>query len=206
VQEKLLMLKANLQEILKGTSPASEATRILSGVIDGLGQVIERQVDVLSRQLYPPTLSHGLVPTFLSFGDQFKAGPAVEIELDEELMRREKADLDWVPEQVKLAVYRIAEEALTNVVKHAKASKVTVRLNASGEGLLRLTVQDDGQGFDAQSASGGLGVATMQDYADAVGGQCAVHSTPGVGTEVTAVLPISRPVAGHPETSEKGGD
>jgi signal transduction histidine kinase len=206
VQEKLLILKGNLQGILKGTSSASETTPILSEVIDGLSQVIERQIGVLSRRLYPANLSHGLVPAFLSFGDQFKAGPAVEIELGEELMRREKADRNLVPEQVKLAVYRIAEEALTNVVKHAKAGKVTVRLDASGEGWLRLMVRDDGQGFDAQSAPGGLGVATMRDYADAVGGQCAVHSVPGVGTEVTAALPLPRPGAEHLKALEKGGD
>ena len=121
-------------------------------------------------------------------------------------MRREQADRNSVPEQVKLAVYRIAEEALTNVVKHAKAGKVTVWLDASGEGWLRLTVRDDGQGFDAQSAPGGLGVATMRDYADAVGGQCVVHSAPGVGTEVTAVLPLSRPGVERLKALEKGGD
>ena len=206
VQEKLLILKGNLQEILKGTGSPPETTRLLSEVIDGLSQVIERQVGVLSRQLYPPTLSQGLVPTFLSFGDQFKAGPAVEIKLDEELMRREKTDLNWVAEPVKLAVYRIAEEALANVITHAKANNVALRLDTSREGWLRLTVRDDGQGFDAESAPGGLGVAIMQDFADALGGQCVVHSAPGMGTEVTAVLPLSQLGAAHVATFEKGGD
>jgi signal transduction histidine kinase len=206
VQEKLLILKSHLQQLLEGTSSASETTKLLSEVVEGLNQVIEQQVGVLSRRLYPSTLSRGLVPTFLSFGDQFKTGPAVEIELDEELVKREKADPNSVPEPVKLAVYRIAEEALINVVKHAKAGKVTVRLDASPEGWLRLTVRDDGQGFDAKSSPGGLGMATMQDYADAVGGECVVHSAPGMGTEVTAMLPLSRPGAKHPEAIEKGGD
>ena len=206
VQERLLILKGNLQQLLKGTSSASETTRLLSEVIGGLDQVIEQQVGVLSRQLYPLTLSQGLVPTFLSLGDQFKAGPAVEVELDEELVRREKAGRDSVPEQVKLAVYRIAEEALTNVVKYAKAGKATVRLDASREGWLRLAVRDDGQGFDAKGSPGGLGMATMQDYADAVGGECVVHSAPSMGTEVTAMLPLSRPGAEHLEAIEKGGD
>ena len=206
VQEKLLILKGHLQQLLKGTSSAAETTKLLSEVVDGLNQVIEQQVGVLSRQLYPLTLSQGLVPTFLSLGDQFKAGPAVEVELDEELVRREKAGRDSVPEQVKLAVYRIAEEALTNVVKYAKAGKATVRLDASREGWLRLAVRDDGQGFDAKGSPGGLGMATMQDYADAVGGECVVHSAPGMGTEVTAMLPLSRPGAKHPEAIEKGGD
>ena len=103
-------------------------------------------------------------------------------------------------------MYRIAEEALTNAVKHAKAGKVAVQLDASREGWLRLTVRDDGQGFDAENAPGGLGLATMQDYADAVGGQCVIQSSPGAGTEVMAVLPLSRLGAEHLETLEIGAD
>jgi signal transduction histidine kinase len=204
VQEKLLILKGHLQELLKGISSASERARLLSEVIDGLNQVIERQVGALSRQLYPSTLSRGLVPTFQSFPDQFGAALAFEIELDEKLVREEKAGRNPVPEQVGLAVYRIAEEALTNVVKHAKASKVTVRLDPPREGWLRLTVRDDGQGFDVESTPRGLGMPTMQDYAGAADGECVVHSAPGVGTEVTAVLPLSPPGAGHLEALDKG--
>jgi signal transduction histidine kinase len=202
VQEKLSILKGRLQELLKGTTSASETTRLLSEVIDGQNQLIEQQVAVLSRQLYPATLSQGLVPAFLSFADRFRAGPVVEVELDEELMRREKADPNWVSEQVKLAVYRIAEQALSNAVQHAGAGHATVRLGMSREGWLHLTVRDDGQGFDAQSAPRGQGVAAMRDYADAAGGQCVLNSTPGAGTEVAAALPLSPP--GAEESLEKG--
>lgn len=206
VREKLLILKGRLQGLLEGATSAPETTRLLSEVIDGLNQVVEQQVGVLSRRLYPSTLSLGLVPTFLSLADRFEVGPAVEVELEEELVGREKADRNSVPEQVRLAAYRIAEEALTNAVKHAKAGKVTVRLDASREGWLRLTVRDDGQGFDAKSAPGGLGVTSLQDYADAVGGKCVVRSAAGAGTEVTAVLPLTQTGAAHPESLAKGGD
>ncbi len=206
VREELLILKGRIQEILEGKSPAAETTRVLSGTVDALNQVIEQQVGALSRHLYPATLSRGLVPTFLSFADRHKAAPVVEVDLDGELVRREKADPNWVPELVKLAVYRVAEEALTNAVKHAKASKVAVQLDAAREGWLRLTVRDDGQGFVAESAPAGLGVAIMQDYADAVGGQCVIQSSPGAGTEVMAVIPLSRLGADHLETLEVGAD
>jgi signal transduction histidine kinase len=199
LQEKLLILKGYLQELLKGVSSASETTRLLSAVIDGLNQVIQGQVGALSRRLYPSTLSQGLVPAFQSLRDRFGAVPAIEIELDEGLMRMESADHNLVPERVGLAAYRIAEEALTNAVTHAKAGKVIVRLEPHRAGWLRLTVRDDGQGFDAESVPHGLGMATMQDYAGAVDGKCVVHSAPGVGTEVEAVLPLSRPDAADPE-------
>jgi len=197
VEGKLLILKGRLQELLDGTSSALDTTRLLSEAIDGLNQV--------SSQLYPATLSQGLLPTFLSLAGRFGAGPAVDVALEEDLIEREKADPASVPEQVKLAVYRIAEEALTNAVEHARAAHVAVRLDASREGWLRLSVRDDGQGFDAQTAPTGLGVATMQDYADAAGGKCVVLSAPGAGTEVSAALPLARLAAERPETLEKVG-
>jgi len=205
VRENLLILKGRLQELQKGTSTALETTRLSSEAINGLDEVIERQVGALSLQLYPATLSQGLGAAFLSFADRFKTGPAVEVTLDEELTKREKDAPASILEPVKLAAYRIAEEALSNAAEHAKAGHATVRLDTSREGWLRLTVRDDGQGFDAESAPAGLGVATMQDYADAVGGQCVVLSAPGAGTEVTAVLPLAPLGADLAETLEKVG-
>jgi signal transduction histidine kinase len=117
------------------------------------------------------------------------------MELDEELMKQENADRSPLPEHVGLAMYRIAEEALTNAITHAKAGKVIMRLDGRRAGWLRLTVRDDGRGFDAASAPHGLGMATKQDYAGAVDGKCVVHSAPGMGTEVEAVLPLSGPDA-----------
>src|ERR1039458_4449774 len=120
VGEKLLILKGHLEDLLKGTLSAPEITRRLSEAID-LNEAIAQQVGLLSRQLYPATLSQGLAPTFRSLADRFSAGPAVEVALDEEIVEREKADPTSVPEPVKLAVYRIAEQALTNAVEHARA-------------------------------------------------------------------------------------
>jgi signal transduction histidine kinase len=204
LQEKLLILKGQLQELLKGTNSPAQAPRVVSEVIQGLNQVIEPRVIALSRQLYPLSLSHGLILAFQSFPERFGAGLVWEMELDEALWREEKAGRNPVPEQVGLAAYRIAEEALTNVVKHAKASKVTVRVDRPRECWLRLTVRDDGQGFDAERGAPGLGMATVQDYAGNVEGECVVHSAPGMGTEVTAVFPLSRLGTAHPETLEKG--
>ena len=204
LQNKLLMLKSQLQALLKDARSAAETAPVLSEVIDALNRDIQPQISVLSRRLYPSTFSQGLVRTFQSFPHQFEGALALELELDEELVREETADRNPVPEQVGLTVYRIAEEALANVVKHAKASKVTVRLDRPREGWVRLTVRDDGQGFDPATAPRGLGLATMQDYAENVKGECAVHSAPGTGTEVTAVLPLSSPGAVHLEAFEKG--
>jgi signal transduction histidine kinase len=95
------------------------------------------------------------------------------------------ANVPNIKDAVATAAYRITQEALTNVARHAMASKVEVRLNARS-GTLNLTVADDGRGFNALrlSDSDGLGVAGMRERAALVGGSLAVHSQPQKGTMV----------------------
>ncbi len=95
-------------------------------------------------------------------------------------------------ETVSTAAYRIAQEALTNVARHAGAGQVQVSLKLNN-GLLMLAVADDGQGFDALdlSESDGLGVAGMRERATLVGGMLEVHSEQGNGTQVFLKVPIT---------------
>jgi signal transduction histidine kinase len=120
-----------------------------------------------------------------------------------------------VPSDVHLALYRIAQEALNNVVKHARASQVDVRLRCStptfvaepgigaatsaqpcpweGEGVsqrVALAIRDDGRGFDPQSASQErLGLGIMLERAASIGARLAIDSERGKGTLVTVVWP-----------------
>jgi signal transduction histidine kinase len=86
---------------------------------------------------------------------------------------------------VATTAYRIAQEALTNVARHAGARTVSVTLTAA-EGRLHLSVTDDGRGFDPEAASegDGLGLAGMRERAALVGGTLGVRSTPGEGVDV----------------------
>jgi signal transduction histidine kinase len=89
----------------------------------------------------------------------------------------------------KEALYRIAQEALHNVVKHAQARRVEVRLRRNG-GSIELVVRDDGRGFDtAQSFPGHVGLQSMPERARKLGGAVSVESAPGHGTTVAATLP-----------------
>jgi signal transduction histidine kinase len=92
--------------------------------------------------------------------------------------------------EVKEALYRIAQEALHNVVKHAQARCVTVRLEAFDCALV-LTVQDDGCGFDATASfPGHIGLHSMPERARKIGGDVMVESRPGDGTRVVARVPV----------------
>jgi signal transduction histidine kinase len=104
---------------------------------------------------------------------------------------------DYVPQayEQEEALYRITQEALNNVMKHAHATRVKIEV-FTDERSTRLSIRDDGVGFasvapmaDAAHKSGGIGLQTMRERAEALGGTVAVTPTPGNGTTVEVILP-----------------
>lgn len=90
-----------------------------------------------------------------------------------------------LPAEVQVGIYRICQEALNNVAKHAKAGNVAISLEHAGTAI-ELSIRDDGRGFDpGQTASGHYGLAMMQERAEALGANLAVKSQPGQGAEIT---------------------
>lgn len=89
-----------------------------------------------------------------------------------------------LPPDVQLTFYRVAQEALNNIVKHARATEITVQLKNSANNTT-LRIHDNGRGFDPQKvAPGHLGLMIMQERADDVGARLSIHSKPGQGTEI----------------------
>jgi two-component system NarL family sensor kinase len=96
-----------------------------------------------------------------------------------------------LPQAVEVGLYRIAQEALQNVLRHADASRVTVRLEASPD-RVRLTVQDDGRGFAAEAPNAGrFGLLGMRERTRLLGGTFQIESSPGEGTRLTAEVPLA---------------
>jgi signal transduction histidine kinase len=93
-----------------------------------------------------------------------------------------------LPTGTEVVLLRVCQEALANVRKHAAARQVRVRLCYAGASV-RLTVTDDGKGFDQDDANGGYGLRGMLDRVRQVGGTVEVTSAPGAGTEVRAEVP-----------------
>lgn len=90
-------------------------------------------------------------------------------------------------------IYRIAQEALNNIIHHAAAKKVTMSLTV-GDGVIRLKITDDGRGFypdkKLKEKKIGLGIRSMNEMADCVGGRFAIRSSPGKGTTVSVAIPV----------------
>ncbi len=95
-----------------------------------------------------------------------------------------------LPPDVTLCLFRIVQEALQNALKHGRARKVSVDLRAS-TGALILTVVDDGVGFDVGAAWGrGLGLISMNERVEAIGGSMTIGSRPGSGTRLEVAVPV----------------
>jgi two-component system, NarL family, sensor kinase len=95
-----------------------------------------------------------------------------------------------LPVRVEVGLYRIAQEALTNVVRHAAARKLTMHLTMLPE-QVRLSIEDDGRGFEpAKIAKGRFGLIGLNERARLLGGQLKLHSSPGAGTRLDVTIPL----------------
>ena len=179
----LLRLEALAQETPAERAPeVAELKRLVNQAMDELLN--------LARQLRPSALDdHGLVPALETQLKRFGARTGVEVRLDT------RGDPDDLPEVVQTAIYRVAQEALTNVTRHAGATIVELDL-AEEQGGAELRVSDDGGGFDpsviarnSEGPTGGLGLIGMAERARLVGGELDVRSAPGGGTTITLRVP-----------------
>ncbi|AYH43037.1 CHASE3 domain-containing protein [Azoarcus sp. DN11] len=142
--------------------------------------------------LRPPLLKElGIVAALRTLGEEFakNTGIGVALELPED-------DLP-LPEETSLALFRIVQEALTNVRRHAHAQRVELSLQVTPE-CVQLVVADDGAGFDAHAARGRHGLAGMRHRVQMFAGELAIDSAPGRGTHIRASLPCARGRAGEP--------
>jgi len=110
--------------------------------------------------------------------------------------------------EVETKLYRIAQEALNNVHKHAKAKSVEISLDKRGSDLIVLIIADDGRGFDPKNKTNrekGIGLIGMRERAALIGGSLEIESTPGKGTTIFARVPFGERKKGRKENREMGG-
>ena len=146
-------------------------------------------IENVISELRPPMLDdYGLLPALQWYGNEFwrRTGIRVSVEGDEHMER--------VPQSTEIALFRIAQEALNNVAKHAHARHVEIMLMRKG-GQVVLTVSDDGMGFEAAPAMAslrrrpGLGMVTMRERTQAVGGRFEIGPAAGRGARVMVKVP-----------------
>jgi signal transduction histidine kinase len=152
-------------------------------MLSNLEHDVRQSITRLRHQMFvlrPPALeAHGIAAALQAFLARVGEDEGIDCSLDDRLQREPEPD-------ARTVVYRIAQEAVSNVCKHARASRIDVTLSEHEGGVL-VDIRDDGVGFDVttpQQAPGHLGLLVMRERAEQSGGWCTVESRHGVGTSV----------------------
>ncbi len=183
--QALVVLSRDLDDAIAGKEDLPDDTKArLEGLWHTRIDAIVKGVRRLSQDLRPAALDHlGLIPALEWLGTTVEEHSGIVTRVTTEGRER------ILTEEAAIAVFRICQEALRNVWRHAKATEVTITLEFL-EGLIRLTIKDNGKGFELPeqigdlARTGKLGLTGMQERAQLVGGAVTVHSEPGRGTAV----------------------
>jgi PAS domain S-box-containing protein len=191
MNQRLAVLALNIQSAQKGLGASSPTYRTLQELYDGVSSLSD-DVRHLAYQLHPSILDDlGLKVALQSFVDDFSKWEAIPVVFT-------STDISIsLPQEIASCLYRVAQECLRNVAKHAKATQVEVKLIGENGGL-RLFLKDNGKGFkveDTRKGKPGLGLIGMQERVRVVQGTCEVKSAPGQGTEITVWVPIPKAVS-----------
>jgi two-component system, NarL family, sensor histidine kinase DevS len=177
-----------------GSRRVSLSTALKSGDKERLEAAVDETIGDMARdieelralisELRPATLDQlGLVAALGDLAERVEHG--TQIEFDTEL----EVDEGRLDPELETVVYRLVQEALNNVAKHAGAGRVQLQVR-SGEDRLVVLVSDDGRGFDIEGDFSGFGLAGMRERVELAGGELQIESMPGSGTRVSASMPI----------------
>ncbi|MBI2294340.1 MAG: PAS domain S-box protein [Betaproteobacteria bacterium] len=187
--QTLTALKINLQ-VMERQPAAVPIASTIAECVQIAGRALE-QVRTLVLDLRPPQLDElGLAVALRAHAERQLTSAGVVLDFSA------PDALAWMSREIEIACFRIAQEALTNIVRHAGARNVRIKL-ASGGGALCLAVSDDGRGFDysatrVRAARGGsIGLLSMEERAALAGGRIEISTAPNAGTMLHAVFPLS---------------
>jgi PAS domain S-box-containing protein len=173
----------SIRDMARGRQPEIETSA--NAIIELSGHVYDAVRGIMQR-LRPAALDalglHDAVGHLV--GQWQRRNAAVECRLET------SGDLSDLGEVVNITVYRLVQECLTNIAKHARARCVTVTLQRSSEDMVRVAVCDDGCGMDLHGKRTGLGLVGLRERVEALQGRLRIDSTPGGGLHLVASLPV----------------
>jgi signal transduction histidine kinase len=198
LHDDTLQALASLRVVLSSARRRQDVPSLhaaLDGAVEQLRQEIAN-LRALITELRPAALDQlGLAPALEALFQRIREAHGLRITSSVALGQGGGRRLS--PE-IETVVYRVVQESLTNVVRHARANRATVDVLDRGDEI-RISIRDDGRGFDADAASRGFGVSGMRERIALTGSRLEISSS-GSGTEIEAVVPAARaaPAVGHP--------
>ena len=153
-----------------------------------LGGSIE-QLNSISGHLCPSAVHSRLPGALKCLAERYRSLFDTDLEIDDSLAIAEMSTSQALENEVRLALYRITAEALSNVARHANASSVNIHLGFFSGGEIYLIIADNGRGSDPDDILPSKGLPSMVRDAESMGGRIEVDSTPGWGAMVAVCLP-----------------
>lgn len=190
ISSSLSAIKIGLENLLEQVGGNREDSRVIESLLLLTRQTMEEARRIMSA-LRPSILDDlGLIPAIDSFCRSFQR-------LHKDILIEQRIDIQEgdLPENLKIIIYRIMQEALHNVAKHSRADFVALSLGRRSAAF-ELTIEDNGGGFDLdavlarEDAERGLGLTSMRERAEFSGGTCTIESSPGHGTIIRASWPV----------------
>jgi signal transduction histidine kinase len=183
-------------KLLLGSARRSTDVEAIHRVLDDVTEQLIASIRSLRHligELRPAVLDDaGLQPALEALSARIESS-GIEVSMSLDLPTRASGEL---PQEVEDTLYRLVQEALTNVLKHAGATEVSVSVVLDAD-RLEVNVEDNGRGIDPEGSSSGYGLVGMRERAALVGGTIEIASEPGRGTRVSASIPLPRS-AGQP--------
>lgn len=201
-QAETSSIPASSPPIAAPTSGPPATQPLVRGVVDDVLRNLDKadeeieyigrtEIRNISYLLHPMLLRLGLVPALTSMKERFAQHFDVTIHTSDRWPAgRDAVGQEDIGESLRLTVYRIVEEALANVLKHASASKVNVFLDGEAGSALTVTVQDDGVGLPGSLPQAGFGFGMISARVEDAGGSWEIAGEPGQGTRLTVRLPM----------------
>jgi PAS domain S-box-containing protein len=188
LQQRLALLEVSVSRLRQDLPKDPAQMRAELNRLERELSAVSHEIRRLSHRLHPAILDDlGLRIALIRLAEDFQLNGAQPVRVEAEDVP------DGIPPFVSTALYRIAQEALRNVAKHASAAAVTLTLSGTPDGL-RLAIQDTGPGFTPSDVRfrGGLGLISMHERANLVGGTLYLTSSPGQGTTVEVHVPLQK--------------
>jgi signal transduction histidine kinase len=193
VQTKLYAVWIRLQDMeRKLEDERPEESSAIATIATDIDNIREEDIRLLSHRLHPSVIRLGLASALRSLRDNYENVLPIDLDISERFVELEPAGQSRLPKNLRLGLYRIAELAIGNVLKHAHASNCTIELDLPEPMVIAMKITDDGVGFSEDArVPQGIGLATMDDYADSLDGHLTVTSLPGKGTSIEVMMQVA---------------
>jgi signal transduction histidine kinase len=196
IGQRLVLLSIMLQECIKesrGSAPTAQLSKL---------SALRQDVEEIAGSVHE--LSHGLHCSALRLGLRAALqGLCCTASEQHHIKVSFEADDLRLSDEASLSLFRVAQEALSNAVRHGQAKEVFVKLHTD-KGLVRMDIRDTGKGFDPGARSSGLGLVSMEERLRMIGGGLKVTTRLGQGTQISAQLRCASPKLGGPQKGRKG--